>query len=179
MIEMLAAKPGIALPVMWAVAGAYAVLVVLAACLAVPIQFWLAYRAEFGLFMVFIPVWMFLLMPAMMALSGETAGYLKSVGTLSWGLMMTVFTLPHMAYLLFSGNAANPVAGGAGLLFFLAFITQFNDEAQFTWGQLFGRHKITPSVSPKKTGEGFLGGVITSVIVAAVIGPFLTPMDIW
>jgi phosphatidate cytidylyltransferase len=122
---------------------------------------------------------MFLLMPAMMALSGETAGYLKSVGTLSWGLMMTVFTLPHMAYLLFSGNAANPVAGGAGLLFFLVFITQFNDEAQFTWGQLFGRHKITPSVSPKKTGEGFLGGVITSVIVAAVIGPFLTPMDIW
>jgi hypothetical protein len=56
MIEMLAAKPGIALPVMWAVAGAYAVLVVLAACLAVPIQFWLAYRAEFGLFMVFIQV---------------------------------------------------------------------------------------------------------------------------
>jgi phosphatidate cytidylyltransferase len=152
-------------------------LVLLAAYLAVPVQFWLAYQAQFGHFMVFIPVWMFLLMPAVMAMSGETVGYLKSVGTLSWGLMMTVFTLSHMAYLLFSGDAANPVAGGAGLLFFLVFVAQFNDVAQYTWGKLFGRHKITPAVSPKKTWEGFLGGVFTSIALAAVIGPFLTPMD--
>jgi len=86
--------------------------VVLVAYLAVPVQFWLAYRAQFGEFMVFIPVWVFLLLPTIMALKGQTAGYLRSVGTLSWGLMMTVFTLSHMAYLLFSGDAANPVAGG-------------------------------------------------------------------
>jgi phosphatidate cytidylyltransferase len=49
--------------------------------------------------------------------------------------------------------------------------------AQFTWGKLFGRHKITPQVSPKKTWEGFLGGVATSLVVAGLIGPFLTPMD--
>jgi phosphatidate cytidylyltransferase len=72
---------------------------------------------------------------------------------------------------------ANAVAGGAGLLFFLVFITQFNDVAQFTWGKLFGKHKISPSVSPKKTWEGFLGGVATSIVLAALIGPQLTPMD--
>jgi phosphatidate cytidylyltransferase len=152
-------------------------LVLLAAYLAVPVQFWFAYQADYGLFMVFIPVWMFLGLPTLMALQGETQGYLKSVGMLSWGLMMTVFTLSHMAYLLFSGDAANPVAGGAGLLFFLVFVAQFNDVAQFTWGRLFGRHKITPSVSPKKTWEGFLGGVLTSILLAALIGPHLTPMD--
>ncbi len=151
--------------------------VLLAAYLAVPVQFWLAYRGEFGLFVVFIPVWMFLALPTLMALKGDTAGYLKSVGMLSWGLMMMVFTLSHMAYLLFSGGAANPVAGGPGLLFFLVFSAQFNDVAQYTWGKLFGRHKITPTVSPKKTWEGFLGGAITSVIIAAFAGPQLTPMD--
>ena len=77
--------------------------VVLACYLAVPVQFYLAYQAQFGLFIVFIPVWMFLLLPTLMAMGGETTGYLKSVGTLSWGLMMTVFTLSHMAYLLVFG----------------------------------------------------------------------------
>lgn len=152
--------------------------VILAAYLSVPVQYWLAYRAEFGLFVVFIPVWVFLLLPTLMALQGETTGYLKSVGILSWGLMMTVFTLSHMAYLLFSGDVANAVAGGAGLLFFLVFITQFNDVAQFTWGKLLGKHKISPSVSPKKTWEGFLGGVATSIVLASLIGPLLTPMDV-
>jgi phosphatidate cytidylyltransferase len=151
--------------------------VLLIAYLAVPVQFYLAYQAQFGLFMVFIPVWVFLLLPTVMALQGETTGYIRAVGMVSWGLMMTVFTISHMAYLLFSGNAANPVAGGAGLLFFLVFIAQFNDVAQYTWGKLFGRNKITPKVSPKKTWEGFLGGVATSIVMGALIGPWLTPMD--
>jgi phosphatidate cytidylyltransferase len=33
-------------------------------------------------------------------------------------------------------------------------LTQFNDVAQYCWGKLFGRHKVTPHVSPKKTWEG-------------------------
>jgi len=152
--------------------------VLLIAYLAVPVQFYFAYRAQFGLFMVFIPVWIFLLLPTVMALNGETSGYIRAVGTVSWGLMMTVFTISHMAFLLFAMGPANPIAGGAGLLFFLVFIAQFNDVAQFTWGKLFGKHKITPTVSPKKTWEGFLGGAITSIVVAAIIGPYLTPMDI-
>ncbi len=152
-------------------------LAVFAAYLSIPVQYWFAYTAQFGLFSVFIPVWMFLLLPTIMALGGETGGYLKSVGTLSWGLMMTVFTLSHMAYLLFSGDTANVVAGGAGLLFFLVFLTQFNDVAQFTWGKLFGKRKITPTVSPKKTWEGFIGGLVTTIVLAMFIGPWLTPMD--
>jgi phosphatidate cytidylyltransferase len=66
--------------------------VLLIAYLAVPAQFYFAYRAEFGLFMVFIPVWIFLLLPTVMALNGETSGYIRAVGTVSWGLM-TVFTI--------------------------------------------------------------------------------------
>ena len=91
--------------------------------------------------------------------------------------MMTVFTLSHMAMLLVAGDAVNPVAGGLGLLFFLVMLTQFNDVAQFTWGKLFGRHKVTPSVSPKKTWEGLLGGIATTTLVGALSGPYLTPMD--
>ena len=124
--------------------------VLLFAYLAIPIQFYWAAIDWYGMFVVFIPVWMFLFFPALMALRGETQGFLRAVGTLSWGLMMTVYTLSHMAMLLVSGDAANPVAGGLGLLFFLVMLTQFNDVAQYTWGKLTGRHKVTPTRQPEK-----------------------------
>lgn len=154
--------------------------VLLWAYLAIPIQFWWAYTDWYGMFMVFIPVWMFLFLPMVMVIRGETEGFLGAVGTLSWGMMMTVFTISHMAYILFAGDSVNTVAGGAGLLIFLIFITQFNDVAQFTWGKLCGGRiigKIMPKVSPNKTWEGFLGGLLTSAAVAALAGPYLTIMD--
>jgi phosphatidate cytidylyltransferase len=147
------------------------------AYLAIPIQFYWAAIDWYGMFIVFIPVWTFLFFPALMAANGETQGFLRAVGTLSWGLMMTVFTLSHMALLLVAGDAVNPVAGGLGLLFFLVMLTQFNDVAQYTWGKLTGRHKVTPTVSPKKTWEGLIGGIATTTLLAAAIGPYLTPMD--
>ena len=88
--------------------------VLLFAYLAIPIQFYWAAIDWYGMFIVFVPVWMFLFFPAFMALRGETQGFLRAVGTLSWGLMMTVFTLSHMAWLLVSGDTVNPVAGGSG-----------------------------------------------------------------
>ena len=147
------------------------------AYLAIPIQFYWAAIDWYNMFIVFVPVWMFLLFPALMALRGETEGFLRAVGTLSWGLMMTVYTLSHMAWLLVAGDAVNPIAGGVGLLFFLVVLTQFNDVAQYCWGKLLGRHKVTPRVSPNKTWEGLIGGIATTTLVAALIGPYLTPMD--
>ena len=88
--------------------------VLLFAYLAIPLQFYWAAIDWYGMFIVFIPVWMFLVFPALMALRGETQGFLRAVGTLSWGLMMTVFTLSHMAMLLVSGDAENPIAGDLG-----------------------------------------------------------------
>jgi phosphatidate cytidylyltransferase len=147
------------------------------AYLAIPIQYYWAAIDWYGMFIVFVPVWLFLFFPALMALRGDTRGFLSAVGTLSWGLMLTVFALSHMAMLLVSGEVYNPVAGGVGLLFFLVVLTQFNDVAQYTWGKLLGRHTVAPSVSPKKTWEGLIGGVLTTVAVAAALGPYLTPMS--
>jgi len=147
------------------------------AYLAIPIQYYWAAIDWYGMFIVFVPVWLFLFFPALMALRGDTQGFLRAVGTLSWGLMLTVFALSHLAMLLASGEVDNPVAGGVGLLFFVVVLTQFNDVAQYTWGKLIGRHKVTPKVSPKKTWEGLVGGVLTTTAAAAFLGPYLTPMD--
>jgi phosphatidate cytidylyltransferase len=151
--------------------------VLLFAYLAIPLQFYWAAIDWYNMFIVFVPVWVFLFFPALMALRGETQGFLRAVGTLSWGMMMTVYTLSHMAWLLVAGHSINPVNGGVGLLFFLVVLTQFNDVAQYCWGKPLGRHKVTPTVSPKKTWEGLIGGIATTTVVAALVGPYLTPMD--
>lgn len=45
-----------------------------------------------------------------------------------------------------------------------------NDTGAFVFGSSFGKRKLFPSVSPKKSWEGFFGGLIVSVIVAVVLG---------
>ena len=49
-----------------------------------------------------------------------------------------------------------------------------NDVFQFVWGKLLGKHKILPKVSPNKTWEGFIGGVLSTTVLGFVL-KFLTP----
>jgi len=146
------------------------------AYLAIPIQYYWVGQGWYGMFIIFIPVYLFLLLPLRMVMIGETRHFLRAIGTLHWGVMITVFSISHVAYLLvLPGDAA---AGGAALVLYLVFLTEFNDVAQFAWGKLFGRHKIVPTVSPNKTWEGFLGGVATTTLLAVMLAPLLTPMTL-
>jgi phosphatidate cytidylyltransferase len=151
--------------------------VVFWAFLAIPVQFYWVDIGWYGLFLIFIPVYMFLLIPVRMVLIGETKGFLHAAGTLHWGLMTTVFSISHAAYLLALPETDASLAGGPGLLFFLVFLSQFNDVAQYTWGKLFGKHPVVPKVSPKKTYEGLIGGVLTTTLTAWLIAPYLTPLQ--
>jgi len=110
-----------------------------------------------------------------LVLAGETKGFIRAAGTLHWGMMLTVFSISHLAYLLVL-PVKNTAAGPIGLVIFVIFVTQFNDVCQYIWGKNFGKHKIIPKVSPNKTWEGFLGGLATISIVGSLIAPLLTPL---
>ena len=138
---------------------------------AIPIQYHLAYIGWYGAFIIFIPVVMFLVLPLRLVLKGDTRGIIKSMSSLQWILMLTVFGLSHMAYLV----SLSPMEGKKMLLF-LVFLTEINDVMQFTWGKLLGKHKIIPTVSPNKTWEGFVGGIISTTIIGYFLG-FLTPLN--
>jgi phosphatidate cytidylyltransferase len=145
------------------------------AYVSIPIQYYLAYIGWYGAFIIFIPIVMFLFLPLRMVLKGNTNGIIKSMSSLQWILMLTVFGLSHMAYLLSLPDIEGFSSGGRGLLLFLVFLTEINDVMQFTWGKLFGKHKIVPKVSPNKTWEGFVGGIISTTIIGYFLG-FLTPL---
>ena len=121
---------------------------------------------------------------------GQTEGFLRAAGTLHWALMVTVFSLSHAAFLLVMpvGEAARiaPIhpSGvaeqfpGPGLLLFLIVMTELNDIFQYIWGKSLGNRKVAPTVSPGKTYAGLIGGVLTTVAVATLIGPRITLLDV-
>jgi phosphatidate cytidylyltransferase len=147
------------------------------AYLAIPFQYlWVSWE-WYGMFLAFIPVFCFLLLPVRMLAIGATEGYLKAAGSLQWGLMTTVFSLSHAAFLLILRPAADPTRiVGPGLVLLLVLLTELNDIAQYLWGKAIGREPIAPKVSPNKTRAGFVGGLLTTTAVGTLIGPLLTPL---
>lgn len=149
------------------------------AYLAIPIQYAFVAHAWYGMFIVFIPVYVFLFLPWRMVRVGQTDGFLKAAGTLHWGVMVTVFSISHCAYLLVldsEPSAPQLPAGPAGLVLYLVALTQLNDVAQFLWGKAIGGPKVVPTVSPGKTWAGFLGGLFTTTVLAVLLAKWLTPL---
>ncbi|UPQ89696.1 phosphatidate cytidylyltransferase [Vibrio sinaloensis] len=145
------------------------------AYLSIPFQYYWLSLGWYGMYIIFIPVYMFLYLPMVAVLIGDTKGFIRSAGIIHWALMLTVFCVSHMAYLLVLPSK-NPEAGSMGMLLFLLVFTQFNDVCQYVWGKSFGRHKIVPRVSPNKTWEGFIGGAATIILISYFVAPYLTPL---
>ncbi|MEZ5479547.1 MAG: phosphatidate cytidylyltransferase [Thiolinea sp.] len=149
--------------------------VVFWAYVAIPVQYYWVYSGWYGMFTVFIPVYVFLFLPMLMVLLGNTRGFIQAAGVMHWAVMLTVFCLSHIAYLI-ALPSQNPAAGSIGMVIFILFLTELNDISQYLFGKWLGRHKIIPKVSPNKTWEGFLGGVGTVALVSALLAPWLTPL---
>ena len=81
---------------------------------------------------------------------------------------------PKIGYLAYLGRLSGDIcgpAGGSGLIVFLLILTEGNDVAQYVWGKSLGRHKIIPKISPNKTTEGFLGGLLTTMVMVTTTLP--------
>jgi phosphatidate cytidylyltransferase len=151
-------------------------LVILFAYLSVPIAYGLVALDQYRIYLVAIPVWFFLVTPFLMALAGQTRGYLPTVGVFNWGVVTCVYNLGVVAMLMRTPATEAPQAGPAGLVFFLLFMTEANDVLQYVFGKLFGRRKIIPKVSPNKTWGGFLGGWAGTAALIWLLAPVFTPL---
>lgn len=144
--------------------------------LCVPLQYFWIWREWYNLFLIFIPVWAFLFVAMRMVMRGDTKDFLRAAGTIHWGLMTMVFGLSHLAFLLVLPDGKAVPAHGAALLLFVVLLTELNDVLQYVWGRTLGRHKVLERVSPKKTVEGLVGGVLSTTVVAFLLAPVLTPL---
>jgi phosphatidate cytidylyltransferase len=136
---------------------------ILIAYLAIPLQYYFAYSRQFVPFLTFIPVGMLVLLPFRSIIEDMSDESIKTFSQLHWALMLTVFSLSHIAYLASLPNVEALKEGSAGMIFFLIVITQLNDVSQFIAGKLFGKRKISPLISPNKTWAGLIGGILGSL----------------
>lgn len=64
-------------------------------------------------------------------------------------------------------------AEGIALLIYSVFLVKITDAGAYFTGVLVGRHQMVPWLSPKKTWEGFAGGVVVAMVCALGIGYLL------
>lgn len=65
------------------------------------------------------------------------------------------------------GGLGAPVGGTGGMLvFYLVAVVKVSDIGAYFSGRFLGRHKLYPRLSPKKTVEGLVGGILSSLVVS-------------
>ncbi len=136
-----------------------------------PAQYWLLGAGEFDLFSVFIPVYVFLAIPALSSLGNDPQRFLARNAALQWGIMVCVFGLSHVPALLqlrFAGHAGRE----AFLVFFLVAVVQTCMVVQHVAGRWMARPPSLPNISLsfhwRSALVGVLGGGLLGALLAGV-----------
>ncbi len=131
----------------------------------------------YGMFSIFIPVYAFILLPIRNVIAGDCERFLERTAKIQWGLMICVYCISHAPALLTLKIPGYEGQSGK-LLFFLVCVAQMSDVFQYMLGKLMGKKSISPHVSPNKTVEGFVGGVLSATLLGALLWR-ITPFSIW
>ena len=134
----------------------------------IPVQYYLLAVDWYGFFVVFIPVYAFLMLPARSAIVGDSEKFLERAAKIQWGLMICVYCLSYTPAIL-TLNIPGDEGKAPKLLFWFVLVVETNDVLQFLWGQTLGRHKIAPKISPNRSWEGLLGGTTCAVALGTAL----------
>jgi phosphatidate cytidylyltransferase len=146
---------------------------VLAFYVILPAQYLLIAYDQYGTFAIFIPVYGFLLLPAVATFAGDTHEFLERTAKLQWATMITVYCISYAPALLLL-KIPGYEGSSALLLVYLLLIVQLSDVLQYVFGKLFGRTKLAPVVSPSKTWEGLIGGGLAATLIGGSLA-WITP----
>lgn len=131
-----------------------------------PVQYLLVGIQWYSVFVIFIPVYAFLFIPARVAIAGDTHHFLERSAKIQWSLMMAVYCVSHAPALMMLS-----IPGYEGenikLILFMMIVVQISDVLQYVFGKLWGKRPVVPKLSPNKTIEGFVGGLLSASLVGA------------
>jgi len=88
-------------------------------------------------------------------------------------IALTLFALFYIAWFFSFFIKMKFLPEGAALIAFLVIVTKSGDIGAYFIGKKFGKSALIPRISPKKTKEGALGGLATSVAAAFICKTFL------
>jgi phosphatidate cytidylyltransferase len=88
-------------------------------------------------------------------------------------ISITIFGSIYLGYLLSFMIKIKDLPNGNYYLISLLIITWVNDIGAYLIGSYFGKNKIFPKISPKKTIEGSIGGIILSIATTFALKKWL------
>jgi len=135
---------------------------------ATPLEYFLIWIGWYGLFSILIPVYISIFVAVRTVLAGDTERFLERTATTQWGLMICVYFVSYVPALLML-RIPGYEHQNAALIFFLVLVVQLSDVLQYIWGKSIGRRRVAPSISPNKTWEGFVGGILSATAIGAAL----------
>ena len=92
-------------------------------------------------------------------------------------LAFAYILIPFILIQLIS-TTKNPENWNPNLILFIFILTWTFDTFAYIVGIRFGKHKIMPSISPKKSWEGFAGGLIFTLIAAYITAEYFLSINL-
>jgi phosphatidate cytidylyltransferase len=132
------------------------------------VQYALIPAGWYDSFSAAVPVIGLFYFPVRAALRAETGRFLEQTAGAAWCLSACAYGVSHAPTLLVLSIPGYEGRNGT-LLFYYLLVVQSSDVFQYCWGKLAGRRLIAPHVSPNKTWEGFLGGILSSTVLGALL----------
>ena len=152
-----------------------------AAVVLIGMTFWVLHSSEFlrqvAIFPLETVVMAFLVMALFLREYGRNdpgRATAEAITFTLFGVVYIPWLFLFMAKLLYlTPRSADGHLTGQYLVLFVVAVTKFTDVGAFLCGSLFGRTPFFPNISPKKTFEGILGGIVFGVAVGWGIFHFL------
>ncbi len=114
------------------------------------------------------------LVAALVGLSGIVVASRAPAPGVLGDIAAAVFPAIYLGLPLGTFVALHALAGREAVLLLLATVI-VSDSAQYFTGRLFGRTRLSPAISPKKTVEGAIGGFVLAPIAMAALAPWWLP----
>ncbi len=108
-----------------------------------------------------------------------TAGVMGTLGCLVRGarvekawddIMASIVALAYIPLPLCFGQMLLQSEQGSWLLCYVILVTWLNDTGAYLTGKLIGKHKLCPAISPGKTWEGLVGGIVLALMGIVAVG---------
>ena len=146
---------------------------ILAFFIVLPLQYLLVGLRTFDLFTVFIPVYVFLAIPALSALAGDPERFLERNAKIQWGVMVCVFGLSHAPALLLLDM---PRYGdrGAFLVFFLVVTTAAAQIVQELMSRWLRRRPVARHIDRSFSYRAWGSGAAAAALVGGAL-VWITP----
>ncbi|RZT94964.1 phosphatidate cytidylyltransferase [Rivibacter subsaxonicus] len=133
-----------------------------------PVQYALVGTRHFDLFSVFIPVYMFLLVPVVSALSGDPERFLERNAKIQWGIMVCIFGLSHTPALLLL-DFPRIQGRGAFLVFFMVFVVATAQIVQEAASRRLRRRPVARQISRSFSYRAWMIGAFSAAFVGGLL----------